>query len=114
MIKKYKRLEVDYLLLKSEYMTHAEAVRNAIIKMQNDDAMWVAFLKHIALYAGYEFEEADQCDNSSVDVNAPYIIFKRSDAEEYLSLRETNVFIDDIERYAEMRLKTIFDRRERY
>lgn len=102
----------DYLLLKTDFKTHAEAIRDNIHKLQNDDVMWMAFIKHITLYAGYEFKEADRDGISSVDVNAPYIVFKRPEAEKWLSLRETNYFIDDIERYAEMRLKTIFDRKE--
>lgn len=101
----------DYLLLRSPYKTHQEEVRALIGQMRNNDAMWTAFLKHIALYSGYEFDEADRNEISSVDVNAPYIVFKKFGSEEWLSMRETNTFINDIERYAEMRLKTIFERR---
>lgn len=110
-------VSADYLLLQSEYMTRKEAVQAMIGQMQNLDVMWTEFIKHIALLSGYEMKE---CENGHpakdetmvIDTEAPYLSFENGSGSYDFTIRDTNIFIDDISRYAELRLKMMLERKK--
>lgn len=110
-------VSADYLLLRSDYMTKEEAVQSLIGQMQNLDVMWTEFIKHIALRSGYEMKECEnghQADNESlvIDTEAPYMKFKNESDSYSFTIRDTNTFIDDISRYAELRLQMMLERKK--
>ena len=110
-------VSADYLLLRSDYMTRKEAVQALIGQMQNLDVLWTEFIKHIASRSGYEMKECEnghQADNETlvIDTEAPYMKFKNESDSYSFTIRDTNTFIDDISRYAELRLQMMLERKK--
>ena len=110
-------VSADYLLLRSDYMTEKEAVQALIDQMQNLDVLWTEFLKHIALRSGYEMKECKNgraADNEllAIETEAPYLTFENGSDIYSFTIRDTNTYIDDISRYAELRLQMVFERKK--
>ena len=106
-----------YLLLQSEYRTQKEAIQAVIGKMQNLDAMWMAFIKHIALISNYEMIPCknghEQADGSlSIDPQAPYLIFENDSGSYDFTMRDINIYMEDVTRYAELRLQMMIERKK--
>lgn len=98
-------------------MTEKEAIQAIIGKLKILDVMWTEFIKHIALRSGYEMKE---CENGHpakdetmvIDTETPYLSFENGSDSYDFTIRDTNIFIDDISRYAELRLKMMLERKK--
>ena len=98
----------DYLLLRSNYKTREEEIRALIGQMQNDDTMWLAFIKYIALFAGYTMK-----DKSSMDITpSPYMVFERDGQEEHFSLEDVNDFIREVTKHSGLSFQMMIDRKK--
>ena len=107
----------DYLLLRTEYRTRKESVQALIGKMQNTDAMWTAFIDYVALLSGYSMKVCEngheQADGSlSIDPQAPYLIFENGSGSHDFTMRDINIYMEDITRYAELRLQMMIERKK--
>lgn len=109
-----KALDVteDYLLLRSEFPTYADEVRDAVGKMQRADALWTEFIRHIALYAGFEMREEASSYNPS-DTDSPYMRFLHDGGEDYLSLSDVNDLIAEVTKHAGLSLQISLEKRRR-
>ncbi len=104
-------LNPDFLLLRSEYMTKQDERKAAIGKMQHADYMFAAFIRHIAMTAGYTMKEADR--ESVADVSGPYLTFERDGEQEHFSLREVNDFIKEVTEHSRLGFEMMIDRKRR-
>ena len=104
-------LNPDFLLLRSEYMTKQDERKAVIGKMQNDDYMFTAFIRHIAMAAGYTMKEADR--ENATDVSGPYLTFERDGEQEYFSLREVNDVIKEVTEHSRLGFEMMIDRKRR-
>lgn len=110
-------VRVEWLFTGSEPMTEKEAIQAIIGKLKILDVMWTEFIKHIALRSGYEMKE---CENGHpakdetmvIDTETPYLSFENGSDSYDFTIRDTNIFIDDISRYAELRLKMMLERKK--
>ena len=97
----------DYLLLRTDYKTKAEFLKDTINKLQETDLMWRAFLNHIAIVSGYEYTELPHQNGVSLD--EPYILYSKGKESYSLSMKEINAYMKDIEWYASLRLQKMID-----
>ena len=108
----------NYLLLRSDYKSQQEQHQAAINRLQNLDVMWTEFIKHIAICSGYEMKE---CENGhpkengefNIVIEDPYLIFENDSCSYSFTMRDTNIFMEDISRYAQLRLQMMFERKKR-
>ena len=102
------RVDPNYLLLKSEYLTVADSIKATVGQMQNNDVMWMAFIKYVALFAGYTMK-----DKSSMDISpSPYMVFERDGQEEHFSLRDVNNFIRELTKHSGLSFQMMIDRKK--
>lgn len=110
-------LNPDYLLLRSPYMTQKDVVQALVGQTQKADVMWTAFIKYISLRSGYAMKEGkgvhEQADGSfSIDLQAPYLIFENDSCSCDFTMRDINIYMEDITRYAELRLQIMIERKK--
>ena len=103
-------MNIDYLLLKSEYMTYEEAIRAEADNMKSNDALWFAFIKHIAICAGYTMVEADRDRGDSTEISSPYLLFEKDGKQKDLTLSEVNRFIESVTKHSCLSLEILFER----
>lgn len=104
----------DYLLLRSDFKTRQEEIKAGIGQMQNHDIMIMSFIRYVAEFSGYTITEADRANVSPDDlIQSPYLLFEKDGQRKSLSLRETNDFINQVERHAALSLQMILDRKKR-
>lgn len=101
----------DYLWLRTDYKTDAEALRASVKLMQSDDAMWRAFFQHIAICEGYEMSVADRSGVDPADLDAPYLLFDVDGDQKYLSISETEKFVRSVRAHVGLTLKMMLDQR---
>lgn len=109
----------DYLLLRSDYKTRKEEIQAIVGKMQDNDVMWMEFMKYIATYAGYKMSNCDNFNNmgecvfDAKKLNEPYLLFENEASSCNISIRDTNIYMEDITRYAELRLNMMIERKKK-
>lgn len=110
-------VSADYLLLNSIYMTREEAIQAMIGQLKNLDVMSTEFIRHIALCSGYEMKECENGHQAEdeimvIDPEAPYLLFECGSDSYNFTIKDTNIFMEDISRYAELRLQMMFERKK--
>lgn len=101
----------DYLLLRTDFKTRADAVRAMIGQMQQADALWTAFIEHIATYAGYHTIEADRVGVDPTDTTADYLIFEKDNTRACLGMADINAYIAEVTRHAGLSLQMMIEKR---
>ena len=101
----------DYLLLRTNFKTHAEAVRSMIGQMQQADALWTAFIEHIATCEGYQTSEADRAGVDPTNTAADYLVFEKDGFRGCLSMADVNDYIADVTRHAGLSLQMMIEKR---
>lgn len=104
-------VSLDYLQLRTDYKTHADAVRAAIGQMQQDDALWSAFVRRMAECSGYDVSEADRSGVDPADTDAAYLVFEKDGVRDDLSISDVNRFIREVTQHAGLSLQMMLERR---
>ena len=104
---------IDYLLLQSEFMTRQEEVQTLVKQLQQEDRMWLDFIRYIASTNGCLMKPADKSAYRPGDVNSPYMIFEENGVTDVLSVREINDYIKEVERHSVLSLQIMMERSRR-
>lgn len=100
----------DYLWLRSDFKTESEAIRASVEQMQKDDVMWTAFLKHIALFKGYQMVIPDRDSGEIYTRDTEYLAFEKDGKRYALSLSSTNFLIKDVVEHSGLALQMRLER----
>lgn len=102
----------DYLLLRTIYKTRREEIKAVIGQMQDHDIMIMSFIQFIAESSGYKLKEAGRENVSQDDLlSSPYLVFEKGGVSQSLTMRETNDFINSVERHAALSLQMMLEKR---
>lgn len=109
------QLNPDYLLLRSNDMTVRDKRESLVLDMHKEGYMWRSFLEIISDNAGYTFEPEKSFKLTVAGALESLDSCTLKDGEGntvVLNLNEINDFIEDISRYAELRLQMMIERKK--
>lgn len=106
-------VSLDYLLLRSVFMTRQEEIQTLVEQLQLEDDMWVDFIFYIASRNLCLVKPADRTNCEKGDIHSPYMLFEKDDKMYALSLREINDFMREVERHSVLSLQIMLERSRR-